>query len=147
MPLSPSDNQMLAVYVGPEAYGQWKALMTAQGINPEDVLATFISQMGDVRLVAATVLDSLADPSLEAVVESKNRGRLDTKGQCAEWRAKARELRNLATSLNLRTGMLVGMSSLIPASSAFVRSDPPRETGESMPEPDWFDRNRGGVGE
>ena len=99
---APTEREERAIQraVGVDAYNLWKTLL---GSNEETGYAVHLQDMwedqaGSVKLVAADILVSLADPSNEQRVKIENRGDVDTKGQMQAWLGKASQLRAEASS-------------------------------------------------
>jgi hypothetical protein len=124
-----AETTRIKVYVG-AGYADWVTYLTSQSLVEADVLDLLIADEGDLRLVAATILESLADPTTHEAIKSENRGSLDTKGQAEAFLAKAKKYREDVQRTASRR-RFVGMSAGGSTIPAFIRSDPPLETGES----------------
>lgn len=95
---APTEREERAIQraVGVDAYNLWKTLLTTDPITGYQVHLQDMweDQQQSVKLVAAEILTSLADPSNERSIKLDGKGSEDTKGQMQAWLAKANQLRS-----------------------------------------------------
>lgn len=103
---APTEREERAIQraVGVDAYNLWMALLTTDPTGYQVHLQDMWEDQQSVKLVAAEILTSLADPSNERSIRLDGKGSEDTKGQMQAWLEKAKLLRSEASSESLSSG-------------------------------------------
>ena len=144
MPLTAIQVFEIAEMLGSSAFSAYQSMVsdlslaTGAGITVNQALEDKLLLLGSPYLVAATILEGLADPSLEGKFNLEDEGFSDTKGQFDAWLRKAAWLR---TQAEIMIPLTVGMAGVYAGGSgipAFRRSDSPLPTGQGLKEDkDW----------